>query len=750
MGKSNKNTQAPTLQIMSSFKQDNLTVKLTKLSLATAFLLGLLVGTTQVVLDYLNQEEQLNDNIDNILKAAENSAKEAAYNLNENVAAIVIDGLMQYSFIDNAVIKNSFGGILASGTQVPDIGSFSRSISNYLFDIDKEYTIDLPGDDRDPVYGQLSIIVDQHKAMGNLYERSLFTLLSGLLKNLVLGALLATVFYIVLTRPIVKVAEEVSKKYTAKDEKQEVAIPAELADNEIGALLTVFNQFVLGVKDADSFLITVLNSSPIAMTISTISDGVILYANPVTQTMLGRTEAELVGRKMKEFYLNMDDRELLFGISEENVGINTNEPLEKQELLVERKDGTMIYIDSNIQAIEYEGKAVLISTFFDLTDRKEMDKKLRHSQRMEAVGQLTGGVAHDFNNLLGIMLGNADLLSQKADNEGVKKRIDAIKKAISRASSLTKRLLSFSRQLPLAPTPTDLQKLLNNLMDMLRRTLGETVNLEIEETPKMNHALVDPHQLDNALINLALNARDSMPDGGQLTIRASDVTFGEAYSKQHQDMTPGDYVKIQVSDTGNGMSPEIIDRVFEPFFTTKDIGQGSGLGLSMVYGFVKQSKGHITVESTEGEGTTISLYFPSVNQQPERKKPPKKDAVIENITILLVEDDPGLRETTSSILNNIGYDVIEAADGQAALDILSIRAEEIDLIFSDVVMPNNMSGLDLAKQVMDKYHNIKILLTSGYPDKAADQAKIEKLGIDMIAKPYEREQLISAIERVSG
>jgi len=750
MGKSNKNTQAPTLQIMSSFKQDNLTVKLTKLSLATAFLLGLLVGTTQVVLDYLNQEEQLNDNIDNILKAAENSAKEAAYNLNENVAAIVIDGLMQYSFIDNAVIKNSFGGILASGTQVPDIDSFSRSISNYLFDIDKEYTIDLPGDDRDPVYGQLSIIVDQHKAMGNLYERSLFTLLSGLLKNLVLGALLATVFYIVLTRPIVKVAEEVSKKYTAKDEKQEVAIPAELADNEIGALLTVFNQFVLGVKDADSFLITVLNSSPIAMTISTISDGVILYANPVTQTMLGRTEAELVGRKMKEFYLNMDDRELLFGISEENVGINTNEPLEKQELLVERKDGTMIYIDSNIQAIEYEGKAVLISTFFDLTDRKEMDKKLRHSQRMEAVGQLTGGVAHDFNNLLGIMLGNADLLSQKADNEGVKKRIDAIKKAISRASSLTKRLLSFSRQLPLAPTPTDLQKLLNNLMDMLRRTLGETVNLEIEETPKMNHALVDPHQLDNALINLALNARDSMPDGGQLTIRASDVTFGEAYSKQHQDMTPGDYVKIQVSDTGNGMSPEIIDRVFEPFFTTKDIGQGSGLGLSMVYGFVKQSKGHITVESTEGEGTTISLYFPSVNQQPERKKPPKKDAVIENITILLVEDDPGLRETTSSILNNIGYDVIEAADGQAALDILSIRAEEIDLIFSDVVMPNNMSGLDLAKQVMDKYHNIKILLTSGYPDKAADQAKIEKLGIDMIAKPYEREQLISAIERVSG
>jgi len=206
------------LQTMLPFKANNLTSKLTKLSLAVALLLGLIVGTAQVMFDYLEQEDQLNSDIINILRAAEKPAKEAAYNLNKNVAAIIIDGLMQYSFIDNAVITNSFGEVLASGIEVPDIDSFTRSISNHLFDIDKEYTIDLPGDDRDPLYGQLSIIVDKHKAMDDLYERSLFILFSGLLRNLILGAMLAAVFYIVLTRPIVKVAEEIRRKNLTKNE----------------------------------------------------------------------------------------------------------------------------------------------------------------------------------------------------------------------------------------------------------------------------------------------------------------------------------------------------------------------------------------------------------------------------------------------------------------------------------------------------------------------------------------------------
>ncbi len=272
---------------------------------------------------------------------------------------------------------------------------------------------------------------------------------------------------------------------------------------------------------------------------------------------------------------------------------------------------------------------------------------------------------------------------------------------------------------------------------------------QIEEAHKVENALVDRHQLDNVLVNLVLNSRDSMPKGGQLTIGISDVTFEKAYSKQNQTISPGDYVRIQVSDTGAGMSPEVVDKVFEPFFTTKEVGQGSGLGLSMVYGFVKQSKGHITVESKEGEGTTVSLYLPVGSQQTEEESNSQRGIAIENKTILLVEDDPDVCKTTFSILSHIGYDVIEAQDGQAALDILAVRPEGIDLVFSDVVMPNNMSGLDLAEKVMNEFHNIKILLTSGYPDKVANQEKIKKLGIELIVKPYKREQLISAIERVT-
>ncbi|MBT3749517.1 MAG: PAS domain S-box protein, partial [Bacteroidetes bacterium] len=428
-----KNTDAlNTLQTMLPFKADNLTSKLTKLSLAAACFLGLIVGTAQVVTDYREQDNQLNSDINNILMAAEKPAKEAAYNLNRNVAAIVIDGLMQYSFIDNAVITDSFGDVLASGIEVPDIDSFTRSISSYLFDIDKEYTIDLPGDDRDPLYGQLSIIVDKHKAMDDLYERSLFILFSGLLRNLILGAMLGAVFYTVLTRPIVKVAEEIRRKNQTKNEKPGFDIPAELADNEIGALLTTFNKFVLGVKDADNLLRIVLDSSPTAMIISNISDGMILYANPVAQAMLGRTDAELVGSVINDFYDKMDNQELLFEVSEENMEIKDREPLKKQELLTKHKDGTKIYTDASIQLIEYEGNKVLISTFFDLTERKQSEAKIKASLKEKET--LLQEIHHRVKNNMTVISSLLKLQMNNLDNKIAK---EALQDSQNRVQSMS-------------------------------------------------------------------------------------------------------------------------------------------------------------------------------------------------------------------------------------------------------------------------------------------------------------------------
>ncbi|MCF8088304.1 MAG: PAS domain S-box protein [Desulfotignum sp.] len=376
-----KHTDAfSTLQKMLPFKADNLTRKLTKLSLAVACFLGLIVGAVQVGGDYREQDDQLNLTVKNILKAAKKPAREAAYNLNKNVAAIIIDGLMQYPFIDNAVITDNFGEVLASGIELPDTDSFTRWLSNYLFEIHQEYTIDLPGDDRDSIFGRLTIIVDKHKAMADLYSRSSFILLSGILRNLILGVMLAAVFYVVLTRPIVQMAKEIRRKKQAKDEKPGFTIPAELADNEIGELLTTFNKFVLGVKDADSFLRTVLDSSPTPMMISNISDRIILYANPVVQTLLGRTDAELVGSVIKDFFVKKDNQELLFEVSEKNEGTKDREQLKKQELLAKHKDGTTICLDANIQCIEYEGIEVIVSTFFDLTERKRAEEDLRERE----------------------------------------------------------------------------------------------------------------------------------------------------------------------------------------------------------------------------------------------------------------------------------------------------------------------------------------------------------------------------------
>jgi len=416
-----------------------------------------------------------------------------------------------------------------------------------------------------------------------------------------------------------------------------------------------------------------------------------------------------------------------------------------------RKDGKVVFATIWVQCVrKLDGSPDYFIVFvLDVTDQTAVISQLRQSQRMEAIGQLTGGVAHDFNNLLGIMIGNTELLGDKVgDNKDARHHIGEIEKAIDRASSLTSRLLAFSRQQPLEPEITDVEKLIMDLEEMLQRTMGETIKFVVEAAPDLWTSAIDPHQLDNALLNLAINAKDAMPDGGTLSIKASNITFDDSYSDQHEYITRGDYVEVAVMDTGTGMKDDVLDKVFEPFFTTKAFGEGSGLGLSMVYGFVKQSEGHVAVASEEGEGTTVSLYLPAAKgKMGEMGNAPKLDQTIsEHKTILLVEDNPEVRETANSTLTSLGYEVIEVEDGQSALNVLSERAGEIDLVFSDVVMPNNMSGIELAEKVSITYEGIKVLLTSGYPDKITDQHTFQELGIELLAKPYKRAQLIAAIE----
>jgi signal transduction histidine kinase len=380
-----------------------------------------------------------------------------------------------------------------------------------------------------------------------------------------------------------------------------------------------------------------------------------------------------------------------------------------------------------------------------IAQREQAEAALRQAQKMEAIGQLTGGVAHDFNNLLQIVLGSLERLRLRASRGGgrleadLDRLLDSAMQGGQRAATLTKRLLAFSRLQPLEPRQLDLNKLVTGMSEMLGRTLGEAVRIEVVLAGGLWRVLADENQLENALLNLAVNARDAMPGGGKLTIETANAHLDEAYARTEHDVAPGQYVLLAVTDTGTGMPPHIVAKVFEPFFTTKDIGQGTGLGLSQVYGFIKQSGGHVKVYSEFGQGTTIKIYLPRLMTAAEdardadlaREVPRTGDQEC----ILVVEDEEGVRMLSVEILRDLGYSVLEAADGASALAILE-RNPSVQLLFTDVGLPNGMTGRQLADAARQSRPDLKVLFTTGYARNAIVHDGRLDPGVELIGKPF--------------
>ncbi|MCW5771879.1 MAG: response regulator, partial [Rhodospirillaceae bacterium] len=383
----------------------------------------------------------------------------------------------------------------------------------------------------------------------------------------------------------------------------------------------------------------------------------------------------------------------------------------------------------------------------------ELDKasrQLHQAQKMEAIGGLTGGIAHDFNNLLTIVIGNLDLLRDRVEHDpAAAARADAALQASLRGAELTRRLLAFARRQPLAPKPTDVNGLVAGMTDLLQQILSETVEIRMMAGADLWPALIDPAQLDSALVNLATNARDAMPQGGKLTIATRNTQLDADYAARVPDVVPGDYVLVEVTDTGSGMSAEALARAFEPFYTTKEAGRGTGLGLSMVYGFVKQSKGHVSIYSELGHGTVVRLYLPRAEAAPAPlaagAKPPS--APRPGATVLVVEDNPGVLRSVVAQLTALGYTVREADSGPSAVAILADRSAAVDLLFTDIVMPGGMNGADLARAARALRPNLKVLLTSGFPGSAwQDDAP----GKDehFIGKPYRKDDLAQKLNEI--
>ena len=378
----------------------------------------------------------------------------------------------------------------------------------------------------------------------------------------------------------------------------------------------------------------------------------------------------------------------------------------------------------------------------DVTQRVQSEMALRQAQKMETIGQLTGGVAHDFNNLLQIIGANLDLLVADAlGNERNAGRLQSAVSAVERGSRLTGQLLSFARRHPLAPGVTNLGRLLPDMADLLRRTLGERVELEFITAGGLWNTLVDQSQLENAVLNLAINARDAMPMGGKLTIELANASLDETYAKQESEVKAGQYVMIAVSDTGTGMAPDVAARAFEPFYTTKPEGQGTGLGLSQVYGFVKQSGGHIKIYSEPGEGTTVKLYLPRSKLTPQWSAP----SLVEPMqgrgeTVLVVEDDDAVRSTVTDMLAELGYSVMRAEHAEQALEILKSGAKA-DILFTDVVMPGATSARELGRHAKEMQPGIKVLFTSGYTQNSiVHNGRLDE-GVDLLSKPYRKDEL---------
>ena len=374
------------------------------------------------------------------------------------------------------------------------------------------------------------------------------------------------------------------------------------------------------------------------------------------------------------------------------------------------------------------------------------ESQVRQAQKMEAIGQLTGGVAHDFNNILTVITGTIEILGEAVkDRPELSQITSMIAAAAARGADLTQHLLAFARRQPLQPHNTDVNALVIEAARLLRPTLGEHIEIESMLSDNSAPALVDPSQLTTAILNLALNARDAMPNGGKLTLETGNVVLDETYAGMNSEVSPGNYVMIAVSDSGEGIPADLLEKVFEPFFTTKDVGKGSGLGLSMVYGFVKQSNGHIKIYSEEGHGTTVKLYLPQATGAPVAAAETGQ-SVIEygDESILIVEDDALVREYVVTQIRGLGYTTLSASNAAEALAIID-GPDRIDLLFTDVIIPGTMNGRQLAIEALTRREGLKVLYTSGYTENAIVHHGRLDAGVLLLAKPYLRYDLARMI-----
>ncbi|GJM12852.1 MAG: hybrid sensor histidine kinase/response regulator [Pseudohongiella sp.] len=501
------------------------------------------------------------------------------------------------------------------------------------------------------------------------------------------------------------------------------------------------------LKDADEDRLLLLDA--VQEGIFGISNvGSITFINKSALALLGLEEDEVIGMSATKLICPVQDSP--DSITQANKAILTSyligRPAELLSSAFTKKDGSLMPVRFSSEPIEKAGKIIgAVVSFSDTTSQREMENMLIQSQKMEAIGRLTGGVSHDFNNLLTVIMGNLQFLQhQLADNEKAITLVNKIMNAAKNGAELNSRLLSFSREQELVTAPVNIDEMLKEMHEFLDRILGEDIDLSLNLDDTDCIAMTDRNQLENGILNLCVNAKDAMPTGGKLAISAKTVRLSSSHLGHEENKDLQDYVELTITDTGTGIPLDIQKKVFEPFFTTKDKDEGTGLGLSTTYGFLRQSGGNITVDSIPGEGTTFRLFLPITGEKigtaPEPVKIVKNKKASYEGKILVVEDDESVRDVASHMLQTVGFDVITAHNGSSGLREYKTNPD-IDLVFSDVIMPGGMTGVELASKILELAPDLPILLATGYAEKELKDRLADHKNVVLVAKPYDTNEL---------
>ena len=474
----------------------------------------------------------------------------------------------------------------------------------------------------------------------------------------------------------------------------------------------------------------------------TCQDGILIDANQSLLDLFGYAKEEVLGKSVLHMYANpADRRSFIDHIEQDGSAIN-------HQLNLRKKDGTEFTCSVSATIRRAEDGTILgyRGIMRDITEQANLQKQLLQAQKMEAIGTLSGGIAHDFNNLLTIVMGFSELLlAEKEQDHPEYADLQKIFHASKNGAELVQRLLMFSRKAEPNPVPMNLNKQIVQVEKLLRRTIPKMIDINLDLSPDLPKIYADPSQVEQALMNLAVNARDAMPDGGKLTVGTSTVTLNEEYSRRHVESSPGEYVLLEISDTGHGMDNETVEHIFEPFFTTKEMGRGTGLGLAMVHGIVKQHNGHITVYSEIGKGTTFRVHLPAIGAEVET------DVETTSImpafgteTVLLVDDEEFVRELGARILTKHGYTVLQAVNGREALDLFEKERPRISLVILDLIMPE-MGGTECLKELLKIDSKVRVLVASGYSADASVKETIQMGAKGFVSKPFRFKELLQQV-----